>query len=233
MNRHTLVAFCVLAAGCSRTEPPVSTPAPAPAPVVATPATSAQRIVVNEGLPPMPLVEGPLAIKVVYPAENAPMTSRDSNYMIGSVGNGTAKLTINGQPAVVYPNGAFMAFMRNPPPTEPRFELVATTARDTARHLHNLRVPTVVTPLPLEGRLIVDSTEFAARATSTLFLRDEERTTIRIRIPSNATATLVAGNQRIPLDRNGEIASKNVTAAELRSGGTLLIVRGGDTTRMP
>src|SRR5947209_5420141 len=72
------------------------------------------------------LVEGPLAVHVVYPPENAPMASRDSNYMLGSVGNGRATLTINGHPATVYPNGAFMAFIPNPPASAPRFDLVAS-----------------------------------------------------------------------------------------------------------
>lgn len=181
----------------------------------------------------MPLVEGPLSIKVVYPHEGAPMANRDSNYMIGSVGNGKARLTINGQPAVVYPNGAFMAFVRNPAASDPRFELVASVGADTARLTHGLRPPTVITPLPVEGRLIIDSSEFAPRAGNVLFLRDDERTTVRIRIPSNANATFVSGNRSVPLDRNGEIASRAFSAAELRQGGSLVITRGRDTTRIP
>ena len=181
----------------------------------------------------MPQVTGPLAIKVVYPAEGAPLSARDSNFMLGSVGNGSASLTINGQPATVYPNGAFMAFLKNPPASSPRFELVATAGADTARYTHNLRPPAVVTPLPAEGRLIVDSTEFAPRANNTLFLRDEERTTVRLRVPSNATATLVTNTMRIPLDRSGEIASKVVTAAELRAGAMVIVARDGDTVRIP
>jgi N-acetylmuramoyl-L-alanine amidase len=194
---------------------------------------SPQLPALNSGLPPMPQVNGPLAIKVVYPAEGAPLAARDSNYMIGQVGNGTATLTINGQPATVYPNGAFMAFLKSPPASSPKFDLVAIVGSDTARHTHNLRAPAATTPLSTEGRLIIDSTEFAPRSNNTLFLRDDERTTVRLRIPSNASATLVTGAARIPLDRSGEIASRSVSASDLRAGGTIIVTRGQDTVRVP
>jgi N-acetylmuramoyl-L-alanine amidase len=181
----------------------------------------------------MPQVVGPLEIRVVYPSDQAFLTSRDSNYMLGSVGNGTASLTINGQPAVVYPNGAFMAWLKTPPATSPKFDLVAIAGADTARLTHTLRTPATVTPLPVDGKLIVDSTEFAPRMNTTLFLRDDERTTVRIRVPQNATATLVTSALRIPLDRSGEIASRTVNASDLRAGGTIVVARGGDTVRIP
>jgi N-acetylmuramoyl-L-alanine amidase len=237
MLRPKTIALVVLAAACSRTQPPVSTPAPAArVPAVtpgAPPVRSQQLPAPNEGLPPIPQVSGPLAIKVVYPSESATLTTRDSNYMLGSVGNGSATLTINGQPAVVYPNGAFMAWIKTPPVTSPKYDLIAVLGADTARATHTLRVPATVTPLPTEGKIIVDSTEFAPKANNTLFLRDDERTTVRIRIPANATATLVTGTARIPLERNGEIASRTLNASDLRGGGTILVGRGNDTVRIP
>jgi N-acetylmuramoyl-L-alanine amidase len=223
-------------AACSRSRPPVTSPAPAAqVPSVTTsPSVRSQQLPpLNEALPPIPEVTGPLSIKVVYPAEGAPLAARDSNYMIGSVGNGTASLTINGQPATVYPNGSFMAWLKSPPSTAPKFDLVAIAGSDTARHTLNLKAPTVTAALPTEGKLIVDSTEFAPRMNNTLFLRDEERTTVRIRIPANATATLVTGTARLPLDRSGEIASRTVTAADLRAGGMIVVTRGDDTVRIP
>lgn len=186
----------------------------------------------------MPLVEGPLAIRVVYPPENAPMANRDSNFMIGSIGNGRATLTINGQPATVYPNGAFMAFLRNPAPEMPTFSLVAAVGADTARLMHSLRTPVERVALPLEGRLIVDSSEFAPRANNTLILRDDERTTVRLRVPANAQAALRLGStgaatSTIPLNRSGEIVSGSFLGAELRQGARLVVWRGRDTTVIP
>ena len=236
MHRLRIITIGVLAAACSRTKPPVTTPSPAarvPAVPSAPPARSQQLPALNEELPPIPQVVGPLAIRVVYPSDQAFLTSRDSSYMLGSVGNGTASLTINGQPAVVYPNGAFMAWLKTPPVTSPKFDLVAIAGADTARLTHTLRTPAAVTPLPADGKLIVDSTEFAPRMNNTLFLRDDERTTVRIRIPQNATATLVTSTLRIPLDRSGEIASRTVNASDLRAGGMIVVARGADTVSIP
>ena len=237
MHRRFFLAILITAAACKHPEPPVSTPAPAaqvPAVQPGSPPVRSQQLPpLNEGLPPIPQVNGPLSIRVVYPSEGAPLAARDSNYLLGSVGNGNAKLTINGQPATVYPNGAFMAFIKSPPPSSPKFDLVAIAGTDTARYTHNLRAPVVITPLPTDGKLIIDSTEFAPRSNNTLFLRDDERTTVRIRIPANATATLVTSTVRIPLERSGEIASRTVNASDLRAGGMIVVTRGEDTVRIP
>src|SRR5258708_19984164 len=152
MSRLSAFAF-LLVAGCVHNAPPPPAPAPpvvppSPPPTAAVPA-SAEPPVAAPALPAMPRVEGPLSVHVVYPQENAPMASRDSNYMLGSVGNGHATLTINGHPATVYPNGAFMAFVPNPPATAPRFDLVAALGADTLPVPPTLRLPTEKLALPL------------------------------------------------------------------------------------
>jgi hypothetical protein len=92
-------------------------------------------------LPPVPEVDGPLAIRVVYPTANQVVTSRDSNFIFGSIGSGKASLTVNGVPARVYPNGAFMTFLPNPPGDAPSYQLVAVRGADTARATHVIRYP--------------------------------------------------------------------------------------------
>ena len=89
-------------------------------------------------LPPVPLVDGPLAIRVVYPRENQVVTSRDSNFIFGSIGSGTASLTVNGVPARVYPNGAFIVFLANPPADSRALRARRRRAAPTprARHAH-------------------------------------------------------------------------------------------------
>src|ERR1700730_1198684 len=57
-------------------------------------------------LPPIPQVDGPLAIRVVYPSANQVVTSKDSNFIFGSIGSGKASLTASGVPRRVDPNGA-------------------------------------------------------------------------------------------------------------------------------
>ena len=75
------VAAIVACAGAT----PVPGTGPAPGPSGGT-----------TSLPPIPQVDGPLAIRVVYPSANAVVTSRDSNFIFGSIGSGRATLTLNG-----------------------------------------------------------------------------------------------------------------------------------------
>ncbi|MEO5813688.1 MAG: N-acetylmuramoyl-L-alanine amidase [Gemmatimonadaceae bacterium] len=112
---------------------PAATPAPAPVPAPGRPATAPP-------LPPVPEVDGPLAIRVQYPSANQQITSRDSNFIFGSIGSGRASLTINGHPARVYPNGAFMGWLPNPPAGAPRYELVVARGSDTARSTLPIRL---------------------------------------------------------------------------------------------
>jgi len=96
----------------------------------------------------MPVVDGPLAIKVVYPQAGQTVTSRDSNFIFGSLGSGKATLLINGYPARVYPNGAFIAFIPNPPASSPRYELVAERGGESVRATHSINYPAVRPPAP-------------------------------------------------------------------------------------
>ena len=128
--RSLSLAWLLVLAACARTV--VSLPAPAPATGPAGPA----------GLPAVPAVDGPLSIRVQYPAPNQVVTSRDSNFIFGSVGSGRATLSINGHPARVYPNGAFMAFIPNPPEPAPAYELVATRGAETVRLTQPIAYPT-------------------------------------------------------------------------------------------
>src|SRR5919107_524025 len=118
MPRRLLVLAALLIA-CAR----------AVVPPTAAPTTAAART----ALPPVPPVDGPLAIRVVYPRPDQVVTSRDSNFIFGSIGSGRATLRINGQGVRVYPNGAFLAFVPNPPGPTPRYELVAERGGESVR----------------------------------------------------------------------------------------------------
>src|SRR5436190_1745727 len=123
-----LVPLLVLVA-CTRTALPPAAPGPAP--------VGARR----PALPAMPAVDGPLAIRVVYPRPDQVVTSRDSNFVFGSIGSGRATLRVNGAPARVYPNGAFIAFVPNPPGPSPRYELVAERGGESVRSTLSIAYP--------------------------------------------------------------------------------------------
>src|SRR5688500_20379211 len=76
-----IVALTAVGA-CAPAAPSTPVPTPVPGPAV---------------LPPMPLVEGPLQPNIVYPRENAQIGSPDSTFILGSLGNGRAPLTIIGK----------------------------------------------------------------------------------------------------------------------------------------
>lgn len=102
----------------------------------------------NAKLPAVPEMDGPLEIKVVYPPQGALISSRDSNFVFGSVGNGTAGLTINGDLVPVWPNGAFMGWVPNPPVSAQWYDLVAYTATDTTRLRYPVLTRAAVPPRP-------------------------------------------------------------------------------------
>src|SRR5438128_1376181 len=134
---------------CAAPPPPAPVPAPvraampAPAPAPVPPPVYERGITPRPAppLPPIPLVEGPLAPHTVFPVANQSIPVRDSNFIFGSVGNGTATLTINGASVPVAPNGTFLAYLPVPPPPAPRYELVARTATDSATLVVPVKVP--------------------------------------------------------------------------------------------
>ena len=85
-----------------------------------------------------------MQIDVVYPKPDQLLTTRDSNFIFGSVGSGDAALVINGHAVPVWPNGAFMGWLPVPTDSAPRYELFAGNKLDTV----HLTLPVRIPPLP-------------------------------------------------------------------------------------
>lgn len=235
--RALLAASIVtLAAACTSPRPVSPSPAPAPP---AVPPSRGQPVQPSSGpavqppqIPPVPLAEGPLAIRLEFPSANQSLTVRDSNFIFGSVGNGHAELTINGFPVPVAPNGAFLAYLPVPPPTAPHYDLVAHTATDSAKATVKVRVPPARPDLALTGRLVIDSASVAPRG-GFLALRDDEPVRVAVRAPANADAWVVANGTTQTLARVGLTSfATDVPAVNLRNGGQLFVTRDRDTVRM-
>ena len=175
-SARAALALLALAGACrTGTTPPGTTPAPAP-----TPAPPA--------LPPIPLVDGPLAIDVVYPRENQVVTSRDSNFVFGSIGSGKAALTVNGVPARVYPNGAFIVFLANPPADSARYSLVATRGADTVRSVRNIRYPARTAAQPVVVPPAADTAAARAKPQGLATSRADTIAALNARLDTLATA---------------------------------------------
>jgi N-acetylmuramoyl-L-alanine amidase len=155
----------------------VPLPAP-PAPPAPPVVLKAELPPVNPALPPVPEVNGPLEIKVVYPPAGQTISSRDSNFVFGSIGNGQAGLTINGVLTPVWPNGAFMAWLQNPPDSAPRYDIVATTGIDTARLAHPIKLlppPDTVAPPPPDTVAVISPARWASLIGPAAYASDTDR----------------------------------------------------------
>jgi N-acetylmuramoyl-L-alanine amidase len=85
----------------------------------------------NGRLPPVPVVKGPIDIKVIYPSPGDRVEARDSSFIFGSAGTGDASVTVNGQPVIVWPNGAWIGWIALPPDSVMQLAISARNAVDS------------------------------------------------------------------------------------------------------
>ncbi|HEX2094469.1 MAG TPA: N-acetylmuramoyl-L-alanine amidase [Longimicrobiaceae bacterium] len=193
------LALLALLGGCGG---PAAGPGSAPAPVQGeTP----------RGLPPIPRVTGPLAVDVVYPRENAALPVRDSTFIFGNVGTGDARLTINGVPVQVHPNGAFLAFL--PVPEDGVYRAVATRGTETTRAERRVRVPPAERA-SASGRPVMVAGSIAPRGGWAVL--PGERVEVSFRGTAGGRATLVLPDgRRIALveERRGERSGREFVVA--------------------
>jgi N-acetylmuramoyl-L-alanine amidase len=195
----------------------------------------------------VPLVDGALVVRVVYPPAGATVQSRDSNFIFGTVGSGKAALTINGTPVPVVPNGSFIAYLPVPPASTPQYSIVASRGGDTARAVHPIKL---LPPRPLladTGRLVVDSSSVSPRGLRVaqpderirVSLRAPRNATVRLRLVDGAELALVNAARAIDSVRAGGTRSEgdpyfwatDVRASALARGAEVIAARGADTAR--
>lgn len=151
------------------------------------------------GPPVIPMRSGSLVIDVVYPPLNSLISARDSNFIFGSVGNGRARLSINGQAVSVEANGAFLAWLPVAvlDDTLARYELVAELDGSSVRSLHTVRLPAPTVPAPAD----VATIEVASLAPrGAYWVRSGERVAVRARATPGARVKLHLPNgESLPL----------------------------------
>lgn len=147
-------------------------------------------------LPPVTLRTGPLQLRVVYPGPSDQVDARDSTFVFGSTGNGSATLEINGTPVPVAPNGAWLAWLAIPPDSVFQLTLTARSAGDSATLVHPVR--RVRRYRPPEQALWIDSTSFAPSGRAwwpadeflPISVRAAEGATVRLLLPGGASVPL-------------------------------------------
>ncbi|HEX6808690.1 MAG TPA: N-acetylmuramoyl-L-alanine amidase [Gemmatimonadaceae bacterium] len=244
-------AILVALAACTHPRPGNAGGAPTPN------TSSAQPSPLSVSLPPIPLVQGALQIRVVYPSPNQLIQARDSNFIFGSVGNGHAKLTIDGAPVQVYPNGSFIAFLPLPARDHTSYDLMATLGADTARVTQPIRLLPAIPVLADTGVLVVDSSSVAPFGR--IALRDSEIVRVAVRAPANATVAWRADSvTTVPMVNGAALPLRNafnapvapgvvtprsaddstqwslgVPAGRMRAPSAIVVARGADTVRLP
>lgn len=219
LSVHRGLALATLALGwtaCSPAAPPA--PGARPQPAEARPGRRSPAVPPAVGLPPVPSVRGaPLALTVRYPSDNQVLTSRDSNFVLGAVGSGDATLRINGQTVPVAPNGAFLAWLPNPPADAPRYELEALRGADTVRRTLRVRYA-LRTPLPANGPLRVDSASLQPGRDT--WARADELIRVSLRAPANAQLRVdgAGRTRRLTTANSGSLGSGSPAAGSLNGG---------------
>ncbi|MGH7554589.1 MAG: N-acetylmuramoyl-L-alanine amidase family protein, partial [Longimicrobiales bacterium] len=147
----------------------------------------------SPGLPPIPRVDGPLRLDVVYPPEGGVVAARDSTFVFGSTGSGRTQLTINGTAVWVEPNGSFLAFL--PVPPDGVYHVHATTGGESARFDRSIRVPA---PIRVPGR--AEIVPGSAYPTGSMALRRGETVEVGFRgVPGGRAWLRLPNGERIPL----------------------------------
>jgi len=142
------------------------------------------------------MVRGDLRIDVVYPAAGSLVAARDSTFLLGSVGRGTASLRVNGHPVSVAANGGWLAWVPLPPGPAAQFRLEAADGGDTVRLSLPVRVPGRFVP-PARGPWI-DTTSF--QPAGALWWPASEYLPLSVRAaPDSRVALVLPGGRRVPL----------------------------------
>ncbi|MEO7477531.1 MAG: N-acetylmuramoyl-L-alanine amidase [Gemmatimonadales bacterium] len=140
VRRSTAVVACASLFGgaCARgTSAPVAPVVGAPSPVAG--GVPAESLSSSPSLPAIKPVRGPLSLRVMYPPPEAVLRVRDSTFLFGSAGSGDARVTIDGQPARVWPNGAWLAYIALPMDSLMQLRIEATRDSDVVSLVYPLR----------------------------------------------------------------------------------------------
>ena len=146
----------------------------------------------------------PIALRVVYPAPEDRVRVRDSSFLFGSVSSGNVRLTINGSPVRVWPNGAWLAWLPFPADSVMQFRIEARRGGDSSVMTYPVRrdprfLPGEVT----SGRAWIDSMSLSPRGQVwvppdeyiTLSARAVEGAKVRVHLPDGSTVQLLPQRQ--------------------------------------
>lgn len=205
--RLTGWACGLLALGaCGGPAPPSPITPAAPPPTPAVDSVARDPSPRSAALPPVPEARGPLDLRVRYPPPAALVQARDSSFLYGSAGTGAAKVTVNGLPARVWPNGAWLAWVPLPPDSLMRFLVEARTDSAVASVEHIVQRGNYRAPPPPAG-VWIDTLSLAPRGMVwwprdeylALTARASEGALLRLRLADGTVVPLSPAAAREPV----------------------------------
>jgi N-acetylmuramoyl-L-alanine amidase len=115
-------------------------------------------------LPAAARVADPIALSVIYPTRTDLVRVRDSSFLFGSVANGHVRVTINGTPVRVWPNGAWMAWLPFPSESLMQFRIEARLGGDSSVLAYPVRRDPRYFPLQVtSGSAWIDSVSLSPK----------------------------------------------------------------------
>jgi N-acetylmuramoyl-L-alanine amidase len=200
--RRTGWAAVLWLAGCS----PSPAPPPAPLDVARSDSIPGDSTRSAGILPPVPKATGPLALRVAYPPPDALVQASDSSFLFGSVGNGDAKVTVNGAPARVWPNGGWLAWVALPRDSVMRFRIEAATDSERVSLEHSVRWGRWRSS-PSQAAVWIDTTSLAPRGMLwwprdeylSLSVRASRGAQLRLRLADGTIVPLAPASSREPV----------------------------------
>ena len=158
----------------------------------------------REELPAVPRVQDPIGLRVIYPAPTDQVRVRDSSFLFGSVANGKIRVTVNGQPARVWPNGGWMAWLEFPRDTLMHFIIQARAGQDSSVLVYPVHRDRGFLPREVrEGSAWIDSVSLVPQGQVwlprteylSLSTRAAEGAEVRLRLPGGNVVRLLPQRQ--------------------------------------
>ena len=151
-----------------------------------------------------PSIADPIRLRVVYPSPTDVVRVRDSSFLFGSVADGRTRMSINGHPVRVWPNGAWLAWIPFPPDTLMQFRIEASSGRDSSVVMYQVRRDRASLPRLLSvGSAWIDSVSLSPQGQVwlprgeylTLSVRAVEGADVRVRLPGGKRIRLLPEKQ--------------------------------------
>ena len=195
--------WLVLAApACS----PKSDPSPPPRTVQRPDSAAPEALISRSELHAAPDVQDPVGLRVIYPALTDVVRARDTSFLFGSVADGKTRVTINGYPVRVWPNGAWLAWIPFPPDTVMQFTIEARAGQDSSVLVYAVRRDRGSLPREMrEGNAWIDSVSLSPQGQVwlprneylTLSTRAAEGADVRVRLPGGRVVRLLPQRQSV------------------------------------